>query len=329
MTLLRLEEFTDTRSIDKLVEVYEVLCEERLSVKDTGVNYRVINHWDEMGIIRFIRNVEGGNRKFNFVDFIWIKVVNELRSFGVKLPDIQKIASEIYKPLPVMELFDTLANNLELFNGLEGESKDDLMDFLKKGEYKNTDFDALNINLNFNHLHILIAEAISTRNSVSIIVFNDGEWFPFIKQNEHLYSKELLYKKEYSSQVRINITELIFKYIMEDYLIEYANGLHLFTQQESKLLNHIKVGDYKKVIVKFKSKKHEPIEIIKSKKAQEEIIHIFREKKYREFILTDKKGIELITKNEESKKIESETPFLDFILNESKGESYLQKLSDL
>lgn len=300
MISVKLEEFIDTKSLDKVAELYEVLSEERLSAKDTGVNYRVINHWDEKGIIRFTRNKKESNRKFSFVDFIWIKIVNEMRSFGVSLPVLQKMASEIFEPLPMKELFDNFANNLDALKKFEVEDKEEFLNFFKSGEYKTADYDSLPFK--FNYLHILIAEAIATRNSVTLIVFNDGEWFPFIKDNEHLYPKELLYKKEFSSQVRINITELIFKFILEDYLTEYFNELHLFTHQEAKLLYYIKEGAYKKVVVLFKSKKHEPLEIKKSKNAQAEIVRIFREKEYREFILIDKKGKEFRIRESEPDK---------------------------
>ena len=55
MISVKLEEFIDTKSIDKLAELYELLSEEKLSAKDTGVNYRMLNHWDEKGIIRFCK----------------------------------------------------------------------------------------------------------------------------------------------------------------------------------------------------------------------------------------------------------------------------------
>jgi hypothetical protein len=221
---------------------------------------------------------------------MWIKVVNELRSFGIQLPIIKKIADDIYAPLPMKELFENFANNIDGFKDYEIEDKAEFLNFFKSGEYKTADYDSLPFS--FSYLNVLITEAIATRKSVSLIVFNDGEWFPFIKENEHLYPKELLYKKEFSSQVRVNITELIFKFIIEDYLIEYLDGLHLFTPQERKLLYYIKEGDYKKVFVIFKSKKQEPLEIVKSKTAQEELIRILREKEYREFILIDKKNNE-------------------------------------
>ena len=290
MISVKLEEFIDTKSLDKLAELYELLNEEKLSAKDTGVNYRVISHWDDKGIIRFSRENKKANRKFSFVDFMWIKVVNELRSFGIQLPVIKKIADDIYAPLPMKELFENFANNLDGFKDYEIEDKAEFLNFFKSGEYKTADYDSLPFS--FSYLNVLITEAIATRKSVSLIVFNDGEWFPFIKENEHLYPKELLYKKEFSSQVRVNITELIFKFIIEDYLIEYLDGLHLFTPQERTLLYYIKEGDYKKVFIIFKSKKQEPLEIVKSKTAQEELIRILREKEYREFILIDKKNNE-------------------------------------
>jgi DNA-binding transcriptional MerR regulator len=294
MISVKLEEFIDTKNLDKLAELHELLSEEKLSAKDTGVNYRVINHWDEKGIIRFSREKKVSNRKYSFVDFIWIKVVNELRSFGVSLPVIQKIAEEIYTPLPLKDVFENFAQNLtsnkDMFKDFEGEDKEGFLEFFNSGEYKTADLDTFPIKFNF--LQLLITEVIASRKSVALIVFSTGEWFPFIKDNEHLYPSELLYKKEFHSQVRVNITNLIFNFILEDYLIEYLNGLHLFTPQERKLLYYIKEGDYKKVFVIFKSKKNEPLEIQKSKTAQDELVRILREKEYKEFILVDKKNNE-------------------------------------
>ena len=301
MISVKLEEFIDTKSIDKLAELYELLCEEKLSAKDTGVNYRLLNHWDEKKIIRFSREKKESNRKFSFVDFIWIKVVNELRSFGIQLPVIKKITDDVYEALPLKELFENFVNHMDVLKNYEGEEKEEFLNFFKSGEYKTADYDTLPFN--FNYLQILITEAIATRKSVSLIVFSDGEWFPFIKENEHHYPQELLHKKDFHPQVRVNITDLIFKFIVEDYLIEYLNGLHLFTVKERKLLYYIKEGDYKKVFVLFKSKKHEPLEITKSKTAQESIIRILREKEYREFILIDKKNNEFrITDKEDEPK---------------------------
>ena len=124
MLSIKLEEFIDTKSLEKMAELGDLLNEERLSAKDTGVNHRVINHWDEKGIIRFKRINKTSNRKFSFVDFIWIKIVNELRSFGVKIPVIQKIAEEMYQAAPIKEMILHFADCMdEILKDFHGENK--------------------------------------------------------------------------------------------------------------------------------------------------------------------------------------------------------------
>ena len=116
MFSIKLDEFTNTKSLDKVAELHEVLNEQRLSAKDTGVNYRVINHWDEKGIIRFTRATKDSNRKFSFIDFIWIKIVNELRSFGTQkeavLEELEKLNQKLSNPKELIHFACKLATNL-------------------------------------------------------------------------------------------------------------------------------------------------------------------------------------------------------------------------
>jgi|GEM_PF-880447 len=290
MLAFKLENFADTLSIDKLTDLYDPITEQRLTVRDTGINYRVINHWDNKGLIRFGRKSKEGNRKFSFVDFIWIKVVNELRSFGVQLPVIKKMADDVYEPLPVLEMMDGLAKNIDSVKGLIGKGQEEFLAYLKSGEYKSIPTDE--IDPGFNYLQVLIVEALASNNLVSLIVFDDGEWFPYIKSKEHNYPEEWIKKKESRSQVRISLSEIIYRYVVLDAFKEYSEVFNLFNSKESSLLNHIREGDYKKIYVLFKSKRREPFEIKKGKTALAEITEIIREGTYREFILTDRKGQE-------------------------------------
>lgn len=283
MIAFKLEEFFDSKSLEKLAELHEIITKERLTVKDTGINYRVINHWDEQGLIHFKRKGEEGHRKFSLVDFIWIKVVNELRAFGVKLTDIQKITKDVYESLPMKDLMDSLAENLDALKDYQAEDKQGFIDFIKSGEYKQAEFPEMN----FNYLQIAISEAITTREAISLLLFKNGDWFPFIKSKEHHYPADLLYKKEFHSHVSISITEIVFTYLLEDYLKLYLEEMHIFTTQEAKLLEYVVEDNFKKVFVLFKSKKHEPIEIKKGEDAKEKIMRIIRAKEYREFILVD------------------------------------------
>ena len=69
MIHFKIDEFFDTNSIGKAAELFEKMSEERFFVKHIGLSYRVINSWDEKGLIRCSRKKEGGDRKFSFADF--------------------------------------------------------------------------------------------------------------------------------------------------------------------------------------------------------------------------------------------------------------------
>ena len=318
MISLELEQFIDTRSFESMGQLVETISEEKLSAKTLGISYRTICHWDEKGLIRFKRKTPESKRKYSFVDYIWIKVVDELRSFGVEIPIIQKIAQDIYSPIPVKDIFGLLAESKAAIELLEGqingintpennphaiaESKEDLeeyMEFLKSGEYKNADFTGIEMQLNY--LHILVADIIATKKPVSVIVFKNGDWFPFIKENEHLYPEDLLYKKEYESQVSVSLTNLVFNFILEENMSEFYKELNILSVFEVKLLDLVAKDNYSKITVLYKSKTQPPFDIPNNSMTNEELMKVFRKKKYREFIITGKDGIEYRMRDEKQK----------------------------
>jgi DNA-binding transcriptional MerR regulator len=299
MLVFKLENVVDTRNLDRLADLYELMNEKRLTVSETGINYRMINHWDHMNIIRFGRKGREGNRKFSFVDFIWIKVVNELRAFGVKLPVIKKIAGEIYEPIPVKEIMRGFARHTEILDGFHGKDKEEFMQFIQSGEYETADFSGVDMELNY--MQILMIEAIGTGNLVSLIVFDDGQWFPYIKSQEMHYPQELIAKKEMRSQVRISITDIVYRFITNESLAEYRQKFKLFNEMETSLIDQVKKGNFKKINILFKSNKRQAVEIKKSKRALTELVNLIREKDYLEFVLTDKKDNELRIKADSGK----------------------------
>ena len=300
MLTLELEQFIDTRSLASLAELMVTISQQNLSAKTIGVSYRTICHWDEKGIIRFSRENADANRKYSFVDYIWIKVVEELRSFGVELPIIQKIVKEIYEPIPIKNIFSVIAENKTNISALEALKDDaekaEFLEFLQSGAYKDADFSALE--KQFNYLHILVAEIISTKKPVSIIVFKNGDWFPYIKENEHLYSEDLLYKKEYESQVCVSLTNLVFNFMLKENMSVFSKEINLLTMQEIKALDVVAKGNYQKLTVLYKSKKTEPLEILKSKTALTELQKVFRKNNFREFIVTNADGKEYRIRDE-------------------------------
>jgi DNA-binding transcriptional MerR regulator len=292
MLTFKIDDYIDTKNLDKLAELYELLTDKHFTVKDTEINYRMVNHWDKMGLIRFGRASKEGNRKFSFVDFIWIKVVDELRNFGVKLPFIKNITEQVYAPIPLVEMTKQLLDHADLFK--HHLNKEQLVEFIKAGKDARKN---LKENINFNYLQALIIEAIAEANLVSLVIFEDGEFLFYIKNKEAVYPKEVLDRIQAGSQVRISLSNIIYKHITGNALLHYTKEFKLFNAKEIKVLDVLNEGNYKKISVLFKTRTSEPLEIKKSKTTIAEITEIIRQKEYRDFVITDKHNKELRLKD--------------------------------
>lgn len=67
----------------------------RFTSKDTGITYRVINHWSKNDILP--DGVKTGKvwHKFTLIEMVWIKVATRLREFGFSLKKISEIKKQI------------------------------------------------------------------------------------------------------------------------------------------------------------------------------------------------------------------------------------------
>ncbi|NQY66281.1 MAG: MerR family transcriptional regulator [Flavobacteriales bacterium] len=64
--------------------------DEIFRLKDVGITSRVLNHWNNKGLL-ITRKEEKNWKRFSFVDFVWLSIVVELRDRGTSLSDIRRI----------------------------------------------------------------------------------------------------------------------------------------------------------------------------------------------------------------------------------------------
>lgn len=319
MQPLELEQFIDTRSLDTLTELMERISEERFTAKTIGVSYRVICHWSDKGIIRFSKKTENSRRRYSFVDYIWIKVVEDLRGFGVEIPILQKIATEMYAPLPNKEIFALLAEQPHILSSIENigdeADKEGFLNFLKNKEFLDADFSGIEAKANY--LYLLIADIIATKKAVSIIIFKNGDWLPYIEENKDLYDEDLCYKLKFESHLSVSITNLVFSFMLEEFNDEFGKEVNLLTPQEIKVLDYAAKGHYKTITVFFKSKKTMPLELKKGKATITKLMQVFQNKAYTDFVVTNSKG-EAIRFRPEKVKLDYHAATKDFLkdLNE-------------
>lgn len=75
------------------------LNKREMTVKDLGaINYRTINHWDEMGLLPDGAERKGdGWRKFTRLELVWLHVLASLREYGVPLETAVQVKKDVLK----------------------------------------------------------------------------------------------------------------------------------------------------------------------------------------------------------------------------------------
>lgn len=68
-----------------------VLHKKRWKPNQSQISYRVLNHWATMGLIEDQREEDSQSwRLFSLIDLLWIKVLLDMRAFGLSLPMLQR-----------------------------------------------------------------------------------------------------------------------------------------------------------------------------------------------------------------------------------------------
>jgi DNA-binding transcriptional MerR regulator len=83
-------DFANYQLDDKFKKVRELMNDRRFTVGETDVAYRVINHWDQSGLLPEGVKGDGGWRKFTLPEMVWLKAMVRMRDFGLPLDKIAR-----------------------------------------------------------------------------------------------------------------------------------------------------------------------------------------------------------------------------------------------
>ncbi len=103
------ETFTNLTGSAGSKKAIAALNDKRFTVKAGDVSYRLINHWTEEKLLGDDREEDSkGWRKLSMVDVLWLRILRELRAFGVPLETLRKTRKTLFffnnKPSPALEV---------------------------------------------------------------------------------------------------------------------------------------------------------------------------------------------------------------------------------
>ena len=85
----------DEEMNDYFIALLEIINEPRFYLKDIGVSGKVMNDWIKYALVDEAKE-KGTWRKYTMKEAIWIKLIEELRFFGIPLKTIKNMKANFY-----------------------------------------------------------------------------------------------------------------------------------------------------------------------------------------------------------------------------------------
>lgn len=271
-------------TIQRTGELLEGFEKPLISRNDTQITHRVLNWWVKEKVIS--DNVLE-TKKFTFAEFVWIKIVEQLRDLSIGLNITKAFKDQFLKPIKLKGII-TKEKKVESFLKtvkLNKEQKKQLLAILNNN-IKDKEH-TLTI------LHLLITDYFIKRRSISLGIFSDGSFIIIDKSKEGLVNEEYDKQLLFGNYITVSLSEILKEFLLSEIAGNILKHILLPFVAENKAIETINSENYKSITLYFRNKKNSPIEIKAGSEAKEKLIdRLFynEQNEINEVEVTDKKG---------------------------------------
>ncbi len=277
------------RRYDKILELSERLMQKSFIGTDTGVPYRSINHWENSGLIENGRGEARSWRRFSFVEFIWIRMIDEMRKVGLPMDTIKAVKASLFQPASIVDL-DIHLRSIYQTRGTANVYHEAGREAMEKDMRGRFDGGFEEQQLDGNWLQHLILSSIVKRCPVILAVFADGTPFAIHEEPGYFIFPEHVDRLSFETHVRIPITGIIKEFLRGGLVIERLGDLQILEPNEQTVLSIIHSGLYDSVTVNFKDKKMKSMELRQSQEVTRKIVDVLAAGKYQDISIVQHEG---------------------------------------
>ncbi|MDP2385677.1 MAG: hypothetical protein Q8M29_04860 [Bacteroidota bacterium] len=260
----------------------------------TGISHRLLNWWTSENVID--KNINEAGR-YTFTEFIWVKVIEQLRTFNVPLPFLAALKIKLFEPIKLKGFISEIEKAKQFIGGLKisETEKKKLIDLVIKESKEN---EVAEINL----FQLIILESLIKRKSIAIAIFQNTECLIIDKTKDQLYTQNDRNLLENGTYVKVSISKLLSEFLHSDLAFSTMEKIQLLTYPENKLYECINTGEYETIIISYKDKKTKNLELKKAVDTKRKIMNVLSEGKFAEITVKKDKGI--VAKIEQPLKID-------------------------
>lgn len=215
-------------NVKKIIEVLGLLRSENFQLSDIGLTPKTAFDWSRSGIHLRARKSKY-RRTYNGIEYVWLRLVKELREFGLSLDAIKRVRDTFLTPF---DLLDILQHS-------EDVSKKDLK--LLKAQFENADHELLNTII----AQVLLSSMV-LRNKAFLLITKNGDCrLTYERVTENLFDEPC---------INFPMDYLVSNFIAREslYGLESLNDSLGLSDQEMKVLQLIRDGQINSLTLKFK-----------------------------------------------------------------------------
>ena len=271
-----------------IFDTMQLIREKQFSISDVGVTNRWITNWSEKDIL--LGEHEAGKwRKFNFSEYVWLKMIIEMRKYNIPLNLIKHIRDilgkgDFYKELDLEKAVVQLKDM-----GINTEGFKEILDEILKEDL----FNKIADEVKFTFLESLILDILKLKSQTSLIFNEKGE----VGILKHGFEDYLLQQKSVQnilkgSYISISVTNILADFILEKDQAIVFDKLQMISKEESKVIKTLRNEGLKSVKVLLKNEEIELIESTYDKKVDyaSKLVHLIMNKGYQEIKIKTENG---------------------------------------
>lgn len=234
---------TSSLFTDEFPHLLDELLESKYSINDLKIAPRDATYWDKQGILPIVKG-PGMRRKYDIVQSVWIKLIQQMRSLGIALSTIKTLKENLLEPRIDLSMVDE-ATLLNLFSGIKNKYEDSLtpeqllIEFKENGPslFKST-----------------VLATIIFRKSIHCIVNKDGD---YILYDSHCHHEILSKEKEFAEFISEPYFSLSIPDAYRSLIIEWSpkpflKEISLLSETELEILELIRRKDVNSINIRFK-----------------------------------------------------------------------------
>ena len=276
----------------------------QFTISDLGVKARDASYWSKQGVLPKLIGGHTTRRKYTLKQGLWIKLIQQLRSFDVSLAQIKKIINELLtSELSVKEIMASDQMKLIIEKLLENEGE------LEKYQeaLKNPDFIEDIESQQFDLFEIMVLYTIIFRREVSYMVYEDGLCFPYIYDKHEIMKEQIPGFDQYikTPHILLSLSRSYSQLIQDWSEKKWFNEVSIVSKDEQKVLELIRDNSIKELRIMKNKNEVDRVILIQDKTitAIEEFANHIVRNGYQTITISTRQGKPVHFKNEVSIKL--------------------------